>query len=254
MSGKSPAFQFYPKDWLSDGHVREMGREGRGLYMDMLSLLWVDGSLPSDMGRLALRANIPLKRLRALWPKVSPCFVVDGENLRQSRLEEERSKQEAFREKQARNGSKGGKPKRSNGGGNPGLSSGETQNGAKESFPFATTSYLPTSGEEIEDSEDLATRHAESVNRLMATLGEASNVMGIPGADILALPTVRPPKNTPITNPAGVAVSESGIRLLDATNDKVRGLLAARRGDAIAADEKRKAQPATIFDQQARVA
>lgn len=259
MSSKSPAFQFYVKDYLTDVLVREMSFQHRGVYIEILCHLWnAEGSLPSDLDRLAIIIGMSARRLRKLWPMIEKCFEIDGEILRNPRLDAEKIKQEKFKAKQKANGLKGGKPKKINATGNPGLSSGETQTepkgNAKQSFPFASADYLPTGADEIETPDDVAERHAVSVSRLMATLAEASAVLGLPGADILSLPKVRPPHNTPITNPAGVAVNESGIRLLDTTHDKVKGLMAAKRGDAIAADQKRDAQPTSIFDQEARIA
>jgi len=94
-------------------------------------------------------------------------------------------------------------------------------------------------------------RHAERLASLNAALAEASVVTGYDGATLLSLPDVRPPRGTPITNPANVRPTANGIELLAVTEDKVRGLVAARRGDVIAAESKRKTQPKTIYDMPA---
>ena len=46
--GKSPAFQFYPKDYISDEVVMCMSNEERGVYMHMLCMDWLNNGIPSD--------------------------------------------------------------------------------------------------------------------------------------------------------------------------------------------------------------
>ena len=48
MKEKSPAFQFYPKDWLADPNVRAMTHAERGIYIDLLCSCWTEGSIPDD--------------------------------------------------------------------------------------------------------------------------------------------------------------------------------------------------------------
>ena len=38
--GKLPAFQFYPGDWMKDAALRSVGFAARGLYIDLLCLMW----------------------------------------------------------------------------------------------------------------------------------------------------------------------------------------------------------------------
>lgn len=40
MAKKIPAFQFYPGDWLKDPSLRAVSSGARGLWMDMLCLMW----------------------------------------------------------------------------------------------------------------------------------------------------------------------------------------------------------------------
>lgn len=40
MAGKLPAFQFYPGDWLKDPALRSVSLAGRGLWMDILCLMF----------------------------------------------------------------------------------------------------------------------------------------------------------------------------------------------------------------------
>ena len=54
MKEKSPAFQFYPKDFLTDDKVLEMSAEVKGLYITLLCIDWLnDGFFASAILRLA---------------------------------------------------------------------------------------------------------------------------------------------------------------------------------------------------------
>ena len=95
---KSPAFQFYPKDWLSSRKARRMTPEERGGYIDLLAHSWLedDCSLPDDDEELAF-----LSGLNDRWPECSQairkCFEKRGDKLFNERLLMEVRKQEAFR-------------------------------------------------------------------------------------------------------------------------------------------------------------
>ncbi len=114
MSEKSPAFQFYPKDWLSDGRVRAMGHEARGIYIDLLSIYWNDGGLPSDPKALASRVAVPLRIFLRLWPLIAPCFEIDANSIRSKRLDREKLKQSDYRSLQQAKGLKSAKSRISN--------------------------------------------------------------------------------------------------------------------------------------------
>lgn len=108
---KSPAFQFYPKDFLMDGNVAGMSLQERGAYITLLCICWQEQSLPNDQGRLARMVGVPLPVFRRLWPALVPCFQITAGRLTHKRLEIERQKQDAFRRRQRENGAKGGRPK-----------------------------------------------------------------------------------------------------------------------------------------------
>jgi uncharacterized protein YdaU (DUF1376 family) len=114
--GKSPAFQFYPKDFLTDQHVELMSLLERGAYITLICKCWIEGSLPADVERLARLCGAPLPAFRKLWPAIQPCFrqqSAESDRLVHPRLEKERKKQRAFRRRQSDNGKKGGRPPRS---------------------------------------------------------------------------------------------------------------------------------------------
>jgi uncharacterized protein YdaU (DUF1376 family) len=104
----APAFQFYPKDFLTDGHVAAMALAEVGAYIKLLCLCWQDGSLPCETSRLARMVGEPEASFRRLWPALEPCFrKVDGGRLINPRLELERQKQAARREAGREAGIKG---------------------------------------------------------------------------------------------------------------------------------------------------
>ena len=100
----SPAFQFYPKDFITDGNVAAMSLEERGAYITLLCLCWQECSLPTDPKRLAIMVGVPHKAFLRFWPAIVPCFVEQGGRLVQPRLEKERAKQVDFRRRQSEAG------------------------------------------------------------------------------------------------------------------------------------------------------
>ncbi len=108
---KSPAFQFYPKDFLTDSHVIAMRLQERGAYITLLCLCWLDGSIPADEAALARLCNVPLVAFRKIWPALAPCFAAAEERLIQPRIERERQKQNHYRALKAAAGRQGGRPK-----------------------------------------------------------------------------------------------------------------------------------------------
>ena len=99
---KPPAFQFYPSDFLSS--TSEMTAEEVGVHIRLLCHQWIKGGLPNDDGRLMSMAG-QCQASSVAYAKTRFGLCDDGQ-LRHPRLEAERSKQEAFREKQAINGAK----------------------------------------------------------------------------------------------------------------------------------------------------
>jgi len=50
---RSPAFQFYPQDWLASAKVAEMTLEEEGAYIRLICYCWMTGSIPADPARCA---------------------------------------------------------------------------------------------------------------------------------------------------------------------------------------------------------
>ena len=114
--GKSPAFQFYPKDFITDERVTLMSMQERGVYITLICKCWTEGTLPSDLVLLARLCGFPSAAFRKCWTAIAPCFRPcsrDASRLVHPRLEKERQKQRAYRRRQADNGRKGGRPPQS---------------------------------------------------------------------------------------------------------------------------------------------
>lgn len=121
-SGKSPAFQFYPDDWLADENVRLLSLAETGAYIDAIALCWREGSIPADPEKLArligkgcsidIATNVQRLFNVRLTSVAQPlnkrtnenCDVVD--RLQHKRLNEERTKQQERREQQSNAGRK----------------------------------------------------------------------------------------------------------------------------------------------------
>lgn len=93
-----PAFQFYADDFI--GGTVTMTHEERGLYIMLLCLQWTQGSITKeDAARLG--STVVQPSLNRVLTKFHP---VGNGLLKNRRLEAERDKQIAFRERQARAG------------------------------------------------------------------------------------------------------------------------------------------------------
>jgi uncharacterized protein YdaU (DUF1376 family) len=115
IPGRSPAFQFYPNDFISDRNVVLMSMAERGVYITLLCYAWQE-PLPNDTDRLSRLCGMPLPVFRKLWPAVRICFLEQGEHLIQPRLERERQKQADYRRRQSDRGRASGEARRRNAG------------------------------------------------------------------------------------------------------------------------------------------
>lgn len=105
---KSPAFSFYPKDYMSDENVLLMSLEQRGAYVDLLCHAWLHGSIPSETPALALICRTTPARMARLWPGIKPCWKEAGPGrLVNGRQERERAGQQARRAQAEEKGKKG---------------------------------------------------------------------------------------------------------------------------------------------------
>lgn len=127
---KSPAFQFYPNDFLA-GRVATYSLETIGAYIMLLSFEWSLGGLPLDeadhassggvcpkLSRNSLQTFAKLcrtstRKFERMWVDLHGHFEVceDGK-LRNPRLQREREKQLAYSESMSANGKRGGRPRK----------------------------------------------------------------------------------------------------------------------------------------------
>jgi uncharacterized protein YdaU (DUF1376 family) len=101
---KSPAFQFYPDDFLGSPKVRAMTTEEIGAYLLLLCLDWNGNGFEYDEEELARACNLSVERFRTAWKRISRCFVEKKSRLYNPRLEAERRKQREWRRKSSRGG------------------------------------------------------------------------------------------------------------------------------------------------------
>jgi uncharacterized protein YdaU (DUF1376 family) len=100
--GKSPAFQFYAKDFTTG--TLALSAEEVGSYIRFLCYQWDKGAIPSDLESLARIAGISLLRMRRVWTNLEEYFITNPTHPAQlinRRLERERQKQADYRQRQS---------------------------------------------------------------------------------------------------------------------------------------------------------
>ncbi len=106
---KPPAFQFYPKDWLSDINVIRLTSAQRGVYINLLCVCWLEGSIPSDRVAIASLFRDCSEQDAATVAQLFDADPADPAKLIHKRLEKERVKQCQYRKCQSQNGLRGAK-------------------------------------------------------------------------------------------------------------------------------------------------
>lgn len=121
---KSPAFQFYPKDFLSDGKTMMMPNDVLGIYVRLLCFDWVDDGLPdnTDLWRRLVAFEEPTDDIGygRTWEEVvfwvEHMFVKHpnkAHHVTNPRLQTEREGQAERREKRAEAGRESGRIRKS---------------------------------------------------------------------------------------------------------------------------------------------
>lgn len=101
---KSPAFQFYPSNFLGSPKVRAMSLAEIGLYTLALCLDWDGvGFTADELHDLAATQREGVD-FNTAWGRVSRCFEHDGERFYSARLKSERQKQREWRRKSSKGG------------------------------------------------------------------------------------------------------------------------------------------------------
>ena len=109
MPDKSPAFQFYPKDFLTDEAVVLMSNEQIGAYIVLLCRAWLSPEgLPSSLDDLARLVKVTPSRFGGIWAGIS-CKFQQHEDGRwfNHRLEKIRKEQTAHRAERSESGKRG---------------------------------------------------------------------------------------------------------------------------------------------------
>jgi uncharacterized protein YdaU (DUF1376 family) len=105
---RSPAFQFYPNDWLSSTHITLMSPAEEGAYIRLLSIAWnsEDCGLPDDDNVLSVLSRLGEGWFSGSSQKVRQCFYIDAGRLYNKRLLKERQKQDEWLKKSSDAGKK----------------------------------------------------------------------------------------------------------------------------------------------------
>jgi uncharacterized protein YdaU (DUF1376 family) len=108
-STKAPAFQFFPRDFLSSPKVDRMAMPERGAYITLLCRCWLDNGLPTDLTELAHFCRMKPAQFDRMWKsgKIRECFHERGGKLHNERLDAERRKQTSYRQRQSDNAKAG---------------------------------------------------------------------------------------------------------------------------------------------------
>lgn len=149
---KLPAIQFYPGDWLSSREVRLLSAAARGVWIDLLCLMWnaprrgyleAKEGVPMPMEDVSILIGVDKKTLIAAIAEMEQrnTYSVDSNGVlfcrRMVRDEERRAAQSEVNRQNARFGKLGGRPRKNSGEGsqeNPGRVSEENHVG----FPKLT--------------------------------------------------------------------------------------------------------------------
>jgi len=151
MGDKRPAFQWYPKDYLTDENVIPMTLEEEGAYRRLIDHCWLHGSIPDDMDRLGAMCKTSGEHLAELWPAIEPCFRKKGQRWYHPRLDLERRKQDNHRKAKSEAGKAGAKARWENEENGSAMNLPMAKNGSSfasaSATATATTSEAKASGE-----------------------------------------------------------------------------------------------------------
>lgn len=172
-SHKSPAFQFYPGEFLT-GTVATYSLEEIGVYITLLAYDWSLDGLPLSEGddcesgkvcpklsRNSLQTFAKLcrtstRKFERFWSVVGRQFVVsDDGRMRNPRLQSERTKQVAYSAAMAENGKLGGRPRK------PSKSRGLAAVKPDESSLSLSSSTSTTSSTSNSDADAVAAHYLE---------------------------------------------------------------------------------------------
>jgi hypothetical protein len=95
---KSPAYQWYPKDYDSDEAVKLMTYEQEGIYRRLLDHQALHGSIPAEPTQIAMLVpKVPLRRFLSLWTGIAGKFTCADGRLVNQKLERVKANTAAFK-------------------------------------------------------------------------------------------------------------------------------------------------------------
>ena len=107
VTNKPPAFQWYPKDVLTDPVVVNMSLEAEGAYRRLIDVCWLENGLPTEADHLWRLAKCRSRaHFTKLWVQMRTKFVERDTRWQHKRLDIERRRQAAWRAKCAKGGRK----------------------------------------------------------------------------------------------------------------------------------------------------
>lgn len=221
MKGPSPAFSFYPKDWLADANVKAMTFEERGVYVELLALYWLEDGLPAAPARLARLLQMGSRRFERLWRAIAPCFRVEGDRLLQKRVEEEKVKQVAYRHSQAEKGKRGGRPKSIKADAKPVISRGFSDGKPPQSLPSPSPSPSPYPENERTEAASIPANplvgdRVARERQLLAYVQREAELTNRDGAEVMSEVTSYHGAKTSKLNPASMSDDRLLNSILDA--------------------------------------
>jgi len=98
-----PWYPWYIAEYRASRRVKALSIIQRGIYRELLDECWLRGFIPDDVVELASICAISVSLMERHWPAVSKLFIqvrgMDGGFLTSERMEVERAKRDALREK-----------------------------------------------------------------------------------------------------------------------------------------------------------
>ena len=105
---KSPAFQLYAADFLTD--TQSMSAQELGVYFRLMCSQWINKGVPVETQKLSRLAGVSVKVFKKIWPEIEHKFIekeIDGVTvLINERLEESRVEKEKYIKSQSLKGEK----------------------------------------------------------------------------------------------------------------------------------------------------
>lgn len=106
----TPFMQLYVGDYLAD--TLDLTTEQHGAYLLLLMTMWRhDAKLPNDPAKLSRIARVSARRWHMVWSQIEHFFYVEGESIRNNRLDREHQKASSISEKRRASGAAGGHAK-----------------------------------------------------------------------------------------------------------------------------------------------